>query len=392
MGVGRMILFLGVVWTLMLAAHIYVVRRLIRRRALPRWLRRTIWAVAIGHALALPGLFVLMRFTGEGWADGLQAVGWVSAGVIALLTVFMLARDFLWLIIHHTDRLVPGPGLGESRRRFLQGALDAGVVLGAAGVAGVGHANARQPATVKRVQIPVEGLPDALQGFKIAQVSDLHVGPTVRGDRMAQVAAAVNAEAPDLIAVTGDLVDGGVPMLAPMVAPLGGMRARHGAFFVTGNHEYYSGAPAWCAHCADELGWRVLINEHALIEHDGARLLIAGVTDAHAGRFLDAHRPDLARSLAGAAPADVRVLLAHRPEVAPEAADLGFDLQLSGHTHGGQFFPMTIFIRLAQRFVIGLHRVGRMWLCVNPGTTWWGPPIRLGTTQEITLLELVKAP
>ncbi|MEZ4468842.1 MAG: metallophosphoesterase, partial [bacterium] len=367
------------------------VRRLVSRRALPRWLRRTIWAVALGHALAIPGLFILMRYTGRPWADALQAFGWMSAGVIALLTIFMLARDVLWLLIHHGDRLRPGPGMGEDRRRFLRGALDAGVVLGAAGVAGVGHANARQPAVVKRVQIPLKDLPEALQGFKIAQISDLHVGPTIRADRMQQVADAVNAEAPDLIAVTGDLVDGPVPTLAPWVAPLGTMRARHGTFFITGNHEYYSGAELWCAHCDEALGWRVLINAHTLVEHDGARLLVAGVPDAHGGRFLDHHRPDLPASLAGAPAADVRVLLAHRPDPAPEAEALGFDLQLSGHTHGGQFFPITVFIRLAQRFVVGLHRVGRMWLYVNPGTTWWGPPIRLGATQEITILELVRA-
>lgn len=166
------------------------------------------------------------------------------------------------------------------------------------------------------------------------------------------------------------------------------MQARHGVFAVTGNHEYYSGVTAWVAEF-EHLGMRVLMNEHAVIEHNGAMLIVAGVTDFSAGKFDADQASDPARALTGS-PAEVvpAILLAHQPSSAPAAEQAGFDLQLSGHTHGGQFWPWSLFVPVQQPFTAGLHKLGQLWIYTSRGTGYWGPPKRFGAPSEITLLRL----
>ncbi len=186
------------------------------------------------------------------------------------------------------------------------------------------------------------------------------------------------------MAITGDLVDGTVPDLAGDVEPLRRLASRHGAYFVTGNHEYYSGVGPWLIEL-ERIGLRVLQNQHVVIERGGAKLVLAGVPDYNAAHFDRSHRSDPAAALAGAAPdAAVKILLAHQPRSAAAAARAGFDLQLSGHTHGGQFMPWNLFVRLQQPFTAGLHRVGGMQVYVSRGTGYWGPPKRIGAPSEIT--------
>jgi uncharacterized protein len=204
-----------------------------------------------------------------------------------------------------------------------------------------------------------------------------------------KIVNAVNALKPDLIAVTGDVVDGSVRELRAHTAPLGQLHALHGAFFVTGNHEYYSGASAWTAEFS-RLGLRVLLNEHAVIEHRGASLVIAGVTDFSSHHFDPSQHSDPRVALAGApVEASVKILLAHQPRSADAAASAGYDLQLSGHTHGGQFWPWNLFVRLQQPFTAGLHRLNDLWIYVSRGTGYWGIPNRFGAPSEITRLRLV---
>jgi predicted MPP superfamily phosphohydrolase len=194
-----------------------------------------------------------------------------------------------------------------------------------------------------------------------------------------------------LVAITGDLVDGSVSELGPHVAPLAELVSRHGSYFVTGNHEYYSGAHSWIAELR-RLGVTVLMNDHVVLRHDGALAVVAGVTDYSAAHFDPAHRSNPFAAIAGSpADAGVKILLAHQPRSAPDAADAGFDLQLSGHTHGGQFMPWNFFVKLQQPFVAGLHRLRQLWVYTSRGTGYWGPPKRFGAPSEITLVTLVTA-
>ena len=182
-----------------------------------------------------------------------------------------------------------------------------------------------------------------------------------------------------------------VSELSPHTAPLARLTARHGAYLVTGNHEYYSGEPAWTAEFR-RLGLHVLMNEHVVLNHHGAALVVAGVTDYSAHHFDPAQRSDPSTALAGAPPgAGAKLLLAHQPRTAPAASAAGFDLQLSGHTHGGQFWPWNLFVRLQQPFTAGLHRLNHLWVYVSRGTGYWGPPKRLGVPSEITRLRLIPA-
>jgi hypothetical protein len=264
------------------------------------------------------------------------------------------------------------------------------VAIAAAIVTLWGFVNARRVARVVRVDVPIAKLPTPLHGFTIAQVSDVHVGPTIKRPYVEAIVDSVNRLDVDLVAVTGDLVDGSVGDLAEHVAPLAGLRSKEGVFFVTGNHEYYSGAAAWVRELR-RLGLTVLLNEHAVVRRGKARLVVAGVTDFSAAHFDPAEASDPAAALAGSPAGAVRLLLAHQPRSAGAAESAGFDLQLSGHTHGGQFVPWNFFVRFQQPFTAGLHKLGKLWVYVSRGTGYWGPPKRLGAPSEITHLTLVPA-
>jgi predicted MPP superfamily phosphohydrolase len=244
----------------------------------------------------------------------------------------------------------------------------------------VGLLQARRPRIVN-IKVPIADLPQALDGYRIVQWSDVHIGPQIRRRFVESLVERTNALQPDAIAITGDLVDGLVSDLRDAAAPIGGLVAPDGVFYVTGNHEYYWRAGEWIAELR-RLGLTFLQNEHRVVR-DG--LVIAGVTDP-AGR--NTHAPDFERAL-GAAPREAtKILLAHRPQAAEGAAKYGVDLQLSGHTHGGQFFPFNLIIRWFQPIVSGLHRTATGLLYVSRGTGYWGPPSRLGVGGEITVLEL----
>ncbi len=351
-------------------------------RLLPALPIGTLWIVVGGIMLGMTTLLIplgmLARFfiPRPALADRISWVGSVVMGLFSSVLVLTLLRDLL-LLVAGTPSLV--------------GMTAMAVLLAAALLTLIGFVNARRVARVVRIDVPLAGLSASLAGFTIVQISDIHVGPTIKGDYVAAIVARVNGLAADLIAITGDVVDGSVVQLSSQTAPLARLRARHGAYVVTGNHEYYSGALEWMAEFR-LLGLRGLMNEHVVIEHDGARLVVAGVTDYSAGLFDLAQRSDPLVALAGSPEGIPRILLAHQPRTAPAAASAGFDLQLSGHTHGGQFWPWNLLVGLQQPFTAGLHRLGRLWVYTSRGTGYWGPPKRFGAPSEITLLRLVPDP
>jgi uncharacterized protein len=315
------------------------------------------------------------------WSDRIATAGLFATGWFSSLCVLTLLRDLA---------LLPLLLLLSARQAHLLEAASACAVVALAVLAtAVGFLNARRRARIVRIDVPLANLPPALEGFSIAQVTDVHVGRTIKRQYVEAIVAAVNELNADVIAVTGDVVDGPVHELAAHTAPLAHLKARYGAFFVTGNHEYYSGEAAWRAEFA-RLGLRVLMNEHVVLQHRGAGVVVAGVTDYSAHRFDAAQKSDPRAALA-AAPEDVavRILLAHQPRSAHAAARAGFDLQLSGHTHGGQFWPWMFFVRLQQPFTAGLHRLEGLSVYISRGTGYWGPPKRFGAPSEITLLRLV---
>jgi uncharacterized protein len=369
--------------TLIALLHVYVGARLLP--ALPiTLLGRMLGALALCASFAL--IIVGARARGQQHsplAADLAWLGSLNGGFFSSLAVLTLTRDlFLGPAVLFASR-------GEAAT--LETASAIAVPLLAVLATVVGYIDARRRPRVVDVAVPLPGLPAPLQGFTIAQISDVHIGPTIKRDFLRGIVETVNSLDVDLVAITGDLVDGSVEQLAEHVEPLSHLRARHGAYFVTGNHEYYSGAAAWIAELR-RLGVRVLLNEHVVLSHGGASLLIAGVTDYSAHRFDPAHRSDPESALAGA-PEDLRprVLLAHQPRTSAAAADAGFDLQLSGHTHGGQFWPWNLFVRLQQPFTAGLHRLGRLWVYTSRGSGYWGPPKRLGVPSEIARVRLVRA-
>lgn len=314
-------------------------------------------------------------------ADRLSWAGMLALGLFSSLFVSTLLRDIFLAAL--------GVLGWYSADAVLWSAVASPALAGLATL--IGFFNARRVARVVQVDVPIAGLPAALDGFTIAQISDIHVGPTIKRGYLDAIVDRVNALKPDVVAVTGDLVDGSVHHLAPHTAPLARLQGRHGTYFVTGNHEYYSNAHAWIAEVR-RLGLRVLMNEHVVLPHGGASLLLAGVTDYTAHYFDPSHRSDPHAAIAGA-PGDVgvKVLLAHQPRTSAAAADAGFDLQLSGHTHGGQFFPWNFFVPMQQPYVAGLKRLRNMWVYVSRGTGYWGPPKRFGAPSEITRVRLTRA-
>lgn len=368
--------FMLTVLPVLAGLHAYIGWRLLP--ALPFGaLGASVGVMLLSLSTLLMPMGMLARFfvSRQALSDRITWAGALTMGLFSSVLVLTLLRDLLL-------GAVGSPSLA---------ATTAQLVLPAAGLLTlIGFLNARRVARVVKIDIPLAGLPAALDGLTIVQISDIHVGPTIKGDYVRAIVDRVNGLGADLIAITGDVVDGSVAQLAAETAPLADLRARHGVYVVTGNHEYYSGATEWMVEFR-RLGLHGLMNEHVVIEHDGARLVVAGVTDYSAHAFDPAQRSDPATALVGSPQGIPRILLAHQPRSAHAAASAGFDLQLSGHTHGGQFWPWNLFVSLEQPFTAGLHRLGQLWVYTSRGTGYWGPPKRFGAPSEISLLRLRRA-
>lgn len=394
----RLLVFMVVMPVLWIGLHVYMDRRLVRGAALDSWGKRVARTlVVIAAVLPIFAMSAGRMGLPASLAQPLYMPGFFLFGMSSIILVLLVAIDIgrlghagygrarlQWWPRPPNDRVDPG------RRGFFAQVANLGVVGTATGVAGIGLLQIDRTPAVLEVEVPIKGLPAALEGFRIVQMTDIHVGPTVRGEYLERCVEVCNGLDADIVAVTGDLIDGFVEELGPEVASLGRLQSKHGTYFVTGNHEYYWDGLAWCAEMV-RLGLQVLDNRHVVIETDGAKLVLAGVTDVSAGGMVPAHASDPARACDGSPVCDVKILLAHQPRSVFAAAEAGYDLQISGHTHGGQYFPMNLLVYLAQPYVAGLAKHDDMWIYVSRGTGYWGPPTRVGSPPEITLLRLVRA-
>jgi len=372
--------FLVLVLSVIVLIHFYVYRRAVHAVFESRQARLTgAVAVAVLGLLVL-ATFLTRRSLSPEAARPLHYIGYLWLAV-ALYLAFLLAIGEL---VRLALRFVRGRP-DAARRRFLSRVIAAAAALGALGIVGYGAVMARRPRVEQR-EVTLDRLDPAFDGFTIAAVADIHLGPLVDGTDLASIVTMINRATPDIVAVVGDLVDGGVDELGSAAAILRDLRAP--AYFVTGNHEYFSDAADWVAFLPT-LGVRVLRNERVEIRRGDAALDLAGCDDRTAAASgVPGHGYDLDAALAGRDPSRPVVLLCHQPVLVDRAARAGVDLQISGHTHGGQLWPLTHLALIDQPVLAGLVRFGPTWLYVTRGTGFWGPPVRVGSPPEITLLTL----
>jgi uncharacterized protein len=392
------IVFVVVALALLGLVHYWMWRRLVRDTSRSRAVRRTGAVVFAVLGLLVPVTLIGVRSGAVRW---IAWPGYVWIGLMFYLILALALLELVRLTIHLTrrrpatpaDRAATHPGAelnpqaaadhetGVDRRLVLArgAAITAG--LAAAAVTGYGMKTALGRPQLDRFQIPIPKLPRAMDGTRLAVVSDIHLGPLAGTHHAGRIVDLINSVDADIVCVVGDLVDGTVAELGRFAEPLRDLRSRRGAFFVTGNHEYYSGFQPWVDEVAS-LGVRPLRNERVPL--DG--LDLAGVNDLNGTQYGDP--PDFARALGDRDPARPVVLMAHQPRAAVDAARYGVDLQVSGHTHGGQMAPFNLVVRLDQPIVSGFGRVDGVPVYVTNGAGFWGPPLRVGAPPQVTVIDL----
>lgn len=390
--IARFVVFIAIAFGLLAAIHYYLWLRLARD---PQW--PAPWGTLLGWffvvaAVGMPAAAILSRGKASSFLGQIaiwSAYTWL--GVMFLFFTAVLATDIGRLMVAIARRITSNLPIDADRRTFVARIAATTIAAVVASVSALAVRSALGPVEIRRVRVRLSRLPRAQHGLTIAQITDLHVGPTIGRAVVDDVVSRTNALGADLIAITGDLVDGSVSALREAVAPLANLRARYGVFFVTGNHEYFSGADAWTNELR-RLGIRVLSNERVAIGDGDSSFDLGGIEDRsahnHGGLAPEAA---LARALEGRDPNRELVLLAHQPRSMLDAARFGVGLQISGHTHGGQIWPFGYLVRLQQGFWPGLQRHGDAQIYVSRGTGYWGPPMRLAEPAEITHLTLESA-
>lgn len=377
--------------------HLYLWRRLVRDTTRPGRARRTLTFVLATLVVVLVVALTLGTRIEPSIARWFAWPGYLWLAVFFYLLQILLVLEIPRLLLRRWVRADPAAGpsagslaeepqrAGMSRRLLLSRGTAAVAGAASVGLVGYGTTVAMSPARIVRVPIGLRRLDPRAAGFRIAVVSDIHLGPLLGRDFAQRVVDQVNAERPDAVAIVGDLVDGTVEHLAEAAEPLRDLRSAHGTFFVTGNHEYYAGYAEWVEHVR-ALGVRPLRNERVPITHNGGTFDLAGVNDATADQWED--DADVGKALLGRDPERAVVLLAHQPVSVDEAVAHDVDLQLSGHTHGGQITPFDLAVTLQQGAVAGLSQVDRTKLYVTRGAGFWGPPTRVGAPPDISIVEL----
>jgi predicted MPP superfamily phosphohydrolase len=377
--------FLAVVLGVLALMHYYFWRRMVKDPGFIRPVQRLGTAAVIALFFLLPISRILAKQFSFQQLFPLLWVAYLWLGILMLFFFFFLFTDSLKVVysiyrrFFQKEQYLPDP----SRRRFLARILAASASVSVLGVSAFGVKKCLDPPTVNRLSVNISGLPLGFKGFSIVQISDIHIGAMSTHVDLTEIVTIINSLQPDLVAITGDLVDGDAAELAGELAPLARLKARHGVFFITGNHEYYSDVEKWLPEI-ERLGITVLNNSRTEIQQGEDTFILAGVTDYNAGRFGRQYAPDYAKALGGIDKTRKVILLAHQPRAVREAARYGVDLVLAGHMHGGQIWPFNYLSPLQQPYLKGFYRYKKTLLYVNQGTGYWGPPMRVGTYKEIT--------
>jgi uncharacterized protein len=354
--------------------------------------------------LLLPPLSIFFRVHDieNRFAEIISWAGYLTMGYITLSVSLLLMKDtglatfglfqfFRGLIKKIRRKKVPSTETPDPERRaFLMNSINMAVMGTSGALTFYGFFQARGLQEVKQIPMYFPHLPDSLEGFRIVQITDVHVGPTLKRQFVEGIVNQISLLNPDVIVLTGDLVDGNVEYLRRDTFPLSELYAPYGRYFVTGNHEYYSGVHQWLEEI-ERLGFTPLINEHRVITKENGNILMAGVTDYRMGRHFRGHDSSPQKAMADSPLCDLKILLAHQPSNIFEASNAGFDFQISGHTHGGQYFPANIIFKPFHPYLSGLHMHDKTWIYVSSGTGYWGPPLRLGVPSEITLFTLTSS-
>lgn len=380
--------FIAIILTLDVTMHGYLYLRLVRDPAWPPGVKLGLGVALLLLALLIPVGMLLGRFYPSIGGEALEVAAYVWMGALLFLFSGLAAADGLrlggalltWLRGLGGDL----PPADPSRRLLLSRTGAAAASLTAVGASAASIRGALKLPRVTRVEVTLKRLPKALDGFKIVQLSDIHVGPTLKTAFVRGLVELTNGLKPDLVAITGDLVDGSVAELGRHTQPLADLKSPHGTFFVTGNHEYYSGAAEWVAFLPS-LGIRVLRNERVSIGQGADSFDLAGIDDHRAEGMAPGHGPHVRDIVAGRDPSRELVLLAHQPRSFVQAEQAGAGLQLSGHTHGGQIWPFTLAVEAVEPYLAGLYQHDdTTQIYVSRGAGFWGPPMRLGAPSEIT--------
>lgn len=389
-----MLAFVAVIFAVIALIHLYLWKRLARDTFRRGRARRAGAIAAGGLAVLLPATLIGTRTGHAGWLAWPGYV-WMAVMFYLLVTLIPLEVPRLAVLLLWRSRSRTGERTaaetesattdsGMERRLVLSRGMAVVAGLTATGVVGYGMKTALGPPRLDRVRMPMAKLPRGMDGTRLAVVSDIHLGPLTGTHHVGRIVDLINSVQADIVCVVGDLVDGTVAELGRFAAPLADIESRFGAYFVTGNHEYYSGFQPWIGEVA-RLGLRPLRNER--LEIGG--LDLAGVNDLNGSQYGDG--PDFRRALGDRDPARPVVLMAHQPVAAKQAAPFGVDLQVSGHTHGGQMAPFDLVVRLEQPIVSGFGRVDGVPVYVTNGAGFWGPPVRVGAPPQVTVIELRSA-
>ncbi len=390
-------IFIFIMLAMLLIGILYSGLRLLPRTSLSRKQKALAWLVLCIPISNAPLRMYIRAHSLENtiptWMDTALFFSYISMGALSLLVTVLVTYDIYlfaaWLrrkFSHKAksqDSVATSSVSNKSRRTFMQNALSGGLATAAGGLVLLGNTEALAVPQTKHIRVPIRNLPKNFHGYTLVQLTDLHINRPFARHRLEDIVATVNALKPQSIVITGDLSDSHVRHVKNEIAPLNQLSAPDGVYFVTGNHEYYTNIHQWLA-LVKELGIITLDNEHRVIEREGQRLLMCGVPDIRMSPISDP-----IKAQAGSQDGDIKILLAHQPQNIYEAVKVDYDLQISGHTHGGQFFPWTYVTDLVQPYIHGLYQVEKTQLYVSRGTGYWGPPIRIGAPAEITLLELV---